>query len=124
MAFGRVPVIISDSWQPAPGIPWQEFSVLVPEREVSRIPGLLERLEGNAQRMGQSARQVFDAHFASGIFLDQLLNVLMSRYSNLLFTPEAIFRRAWRVAGWREIRSLCHQAKSWALGCLSAPRLH
>jgi Exostosin family len=119
MSLGRAPVIISDSWQPPPGIPWQEFSVSVPERNVTGIPVLLQNLENKAQQMGQSAREIFEAHFASGIFLDQLLTAMLSRYSNLSFTPEAIFWRAWRAAGWREIRSVCHQAKSWTLDCLS-----
>jgi hypothetical protein len=122
MNLGRVPVIISDSWQPSPGIPWQEFSVLVPERNVYGIPLLLEKLESKAQRMGQSARQVFDAHFSSGIFLEQLLRALISRYANLSFSPKAIFWRAWRAAGWREIRTLCYQARVWTLDCLPARR--
>jgi hypothetical protein len=120
MSFGRVPVIISDLWQPSPDIPWQEFSVSVPECEVSGIPALLEKLENKAQGMGLSARQVFNTHFASGVFLDQLLTALISRYSNLSFTPKALFWRAWHAAGWREIWTLCHQAGSWAFECLPA----
>jgi hypothetical protein len=114
MSFGRVPVIISDAWQPSPGIPWQEFSIVIPERDVSRIPDVLEELECRAEPMGQVARQVFDAHFAPSIFIDRLLTTLVSKYGNLSFTPQAIFWRAWRAAGWREIRTICHQARSWA----------
>jgi hypothetical protein len=119
MSVGRVPVIISDSWQHPPEVPWPEFSVSVPERNVSDIPVLLEKLESKAQRMGQLANQVFDAHFASRVFFDRLLTMLLSKYSSLSFTPEAIFWRACRAAGWREIRSVCHQTKSWMLDCLS-----
>jgi Exostosin family len=122
MSFGRVPVIISDAWQPPPGIPWREFSVVIPESDVSGIPVVLERLESKAQPMGQLARQVFDAHFAPGIFFDRLLVTLISKYANLSFTPAAICWRAWRAAGWREIQTLCHQARSRAVACLSARR--
>jgi hypothetical protein len=122
MSFGRVPVIISDAWQPSPGIPWREFFVVIPERNVSDIPFVLKNLEGKAQAMGQMARQLFDAHFAPGVFLDQLLATLTSKYANLLFTPQTIYWRAWHAAGWREIRTLCHQARSWMRDRLSARR--
>jgi hypothetical protein len=111
MSVGRVPVIISDAWQPSPGVPWQEFSVTVPERDVSNIPIVLGKLESKAQVMGQLARQVFDTHFARGIFLDRLLTTLISKYADFSFAPHAICWRAWRAAGWREIRTLCHQAR-------------
>jgi len=81
MCLGRVPVVISDAWQPPPGIPWQEFSVPIPERDVASIPIVLEELENKAQPMGKLARQVFDEHFAPGIFLDRLLTTLISKYA-------------------------------------------
>jgi len=58
MSFVRVPVIISDAWQPSPAIPSREFSVMIPERDVSGIPAVVEKLEKKAQPMGQSARRV------------------------------------------------------------------
>jgi hypothetical protein len=122
ISLGRVPVIISDAWQPPPGVPWQEFSVVIPECGVFNIPVVLEKLESKARSMGQLARQAFDAHFAPNVFLDRLLTTLVSKYANLSFTPEAIYWRAWHAAGWREIRTLCHQGRSWALNCLPARR--
>jgi hypothetical protein len=115
MSFGRVPVIISNEWQPCPDIPWGEFSVVIPESNVFGIPVVLKKLEKDAQAMGQYARQVFDAHFAPGVFIDRLVTTLISKYADMSFTPEAICRRAWRAAGWREIRTLCHQGRSWAV---------
>jgi hypothetical protein len=122
MSFGRVPVIISDAWQPSPGIPWREFSVVIAQSEVSAIPVMLEKLETKAHPMGQFARQVFDANFAPGLFLDRLLTTLVSKYANLSFRPEAICWRTWHAVGLREIRNLCHQARTWTLDCLSARR--
>jgi hypothetical protein len=122
MSFGRVPVIISDAWQPSSGVPWGEFSVRIPERDVCSIPTILERLESKAQSMGELARHLFDTHFAPAIFLDQLVNTLISNYANLSFTAKATYWRAWRATGWPEIRSLCHQARSWALNRLAASR--
>jgi hypothetical protein len=114
MSFGRVPVIVSDAWQPPPGIPWQEFSVVIRERDVAGIPGTLQKLESRAAEMGRLARTAFDRHFAPGIFLDRLLDSLLARYAHSSATPGAICWRAWRATGWREIRTLCHQARTWA----------
>jgi hypothetical protein len=122
MSVGRVPVIISDAWQPPPGISWRKFSVVIPERSVSSIPVVLEKLESKARSMGQLAREVFDAHFAPSVFLDRLLTTLVSKYANLSFTPQVTCLRAWHAAGWREIRTLCHQSRSWALDGFPARR--
>jgi len=70
---------------------------------------MLEELENKALPMGKLARQVFNTYFAPNIFLDQLVAALISKYANLPFTLEAICWRAGRAAGWREIRTLCHQ---------------
>jgi hypothetical protein len=115
MCCGRVPVIISDQWQPPVGIPWERFCVRVPECEVSSIPTLLDRLQERAHMMGQLAQQVFNEYFAPNIFVDRLLISLLSNYSTCSFTAEAILQRAWQAGGWRELRSLCHQARSWML---------
>jgi hypothetical protein len=122
MSFGRVPVIVSDAWQPPPDIPWQEFSVVIPERRVSDLPVVLERLESKARPMGQVARQVFDANFSPSIFLDRLVTMLVSKYADLPGTPKAICWRAWRAAGWRELWTICHNIRSWAKDSLSTCR--
>jgi hypothetical protein len=113
MLCGRVPVIISDQWQPPAGIPWDKFCVRVPETEVRAIPTLLDGLEGRSHAMGQLAQHVFNEYFAPNIFFDRLLITLLSKYSTCSFTTEAILQRAWRAMGWREVRSLCYQARSW-----------
>ena len=120
MCSGRVPVIISDQWQPPVGIRWEEFCVRVAESEVDSIPRLLNHLEGKAQVMGELAQKVFNEYFAPSIFLDRLLISLLSNYSNCSFATEATLQRAGRALGPREIRTLCHQARSWMVGRISA----
>jgi len=90
MSLGRVPVIISDAWQPPPAIPWQEFSVVIPERNVADIPAVLKKLESRAESMGQLARHVFDEHFSPGIFIDSLVKSLIANYEKLRFTRRAV----------------------------------
>ncbi len=115
MSLGRAPVVISDQWQPPPGIPWSEFCVPILESDISSIPVMLDRLEGKAISMGQRARQIYSDHFAPNIFLDRLLTTIVSRYSEYSFETEIILLRAWRALGWRELHTLCHQVRSFAL---------
>jgi hypothetical protein len=112
MWLGRVPVIISDCWQRPPGFAWEEFSVLVPEAAVGLIPSTLSQLESKASVMGQLAHRAFINKFAPQIFFDELLMMLMSMYSDCRFTTEASYRRAYNALGWREFRTLYHQARS------------
>jgi glycosyltransferase involved in cell wall biosynthesis len=118
MSLGRVPVIISDQWQPPPGIKWEEFCVFVAERDLVRIPHLLAQLEGDAARMGRCARDVFDANFSPEVFFERLLKLMMPRYSGCEFAMEDILVRAWRALGWREMRTIASQAKSFAVGSM------
>lgn len=75
MKAGRVPVIISDEWMPPPGLPWDEFSVRIPESAIETIPALLESLEDRAEEMGKRARQEWFAHFS----IEESFNWIISR---------------------------------------------
>jgi Exostosin family len=70
MRSARVPVIIADDWMPPIGIDWNEFSVRVPENDLNSIPDRLERLEANAQAMGQRAFACWQANFATDTSFD------------------------------------------------------
>lgn len=64
MKMGRAPVIISDDWVPPEGPEWDQFSIRVAERDVHRIPDLLESQAENARRMGKMAREAWETWFA------------------------------------------------------------
>lgn len=66
MQFGRCPVIISDEWQPIPGIDWNTCSLRIAEKDVSRLEGILREREGDAAQLGQTAQDVWRDHFADG----------------------------------------------------------
>jgi Exostosin family len=112
MRLGRVPVIISDQWQEPPGIPWRDCCVVVAEDKVSHIPYILGPLESRAHLMGRLAKRIYEENYAPNVFLDQLLTSLLKEYSACSFTIEEIWRRACWATGWREFRSLFHQALS------------
>jgi hypothetical protein len=65
MQMARCPVIISDDWTPPGGIDWNSISIRIAEKEVEKIPCILERRRRHAFEMGQKAREVYDACFAA-----------------------------------------------------------
>ena len=111
MAAQRVPVIISDGYQRPPNIPWDLFSVFVPERNVLELPLILQKLENQWREMGLLARNWFDKYFAPDVFFDQLLNSLIENYSCSKFSTSSTLLRAYRAMGSREIRSLLRGPK-------------
>jgi hypothetical protein len=64
MMMGRAPVIISDAWCPPTGLDWDRFSVRVAERDVQRIPELLDALRSRGGEMGSEARRAWLDWFA------------------------------------------------------------
>lgn len=72
LAAGRVPVIISDAWVAPPGPDWPRFALQVRERDVRRIPALLEAEEPSFEQRAQLARQAFADHFSRGALFNYL----------------------------------------------------
>jgi hypothetical protein len=64
MRAGRVPVIVSDEWVAPGGLDWNRFSIRVCEREVDRIPALLEASEGLSEEMGAAAKRAWQQNFS------------------------------------------------------------
>jgi len=64
MKMGRACVVLSDDWRPNDGVAWSEFSITVPEKEVHRIPEILEQHEHRAAEMGRLARQEWEKRFS------------------------------------------------------------
>lgn len=83
MQLGRVPVIISDDWVPIPNVPWDEFSIRVPEARASDIPNILTNIENHAVDMGRRAGEVWIDCFSPQVSLRQL--AIHAAY--LLITP-------------------------------------
>jgi hypothetical protein len=84
MQAARVPVLISD-WITLPeGVDWDECSVRIKERHISRIPEILDSYSGRWEQMAANARRSWEAHFSSEATLDELgrqLKSLLKTYS-------------------------------------------
>lgn len=103
MQLARVPVIISDSWVPVPGVDWSKFAVFVRECEIKSIPEILENLLPRAVEMGKVARQVWLQKFAPERSLDELvtaailiLSPSLGVFQNMLNWLELLRRSHWK----------------------------
>jgi hypothetical protein len=74
MKMGRSPVILSDEWVPPEGPKWDEFSIRIPEAEVTNVPAILEKKESEAVAMGLRARQEWERWFAPEVLFDTVVN--------------------------------------------------
>jgi hypothetical protein len=74
MRFGVAPVIVSDQWVEPTGPDWGAFSLRVPERDVARIPTLLEELEPRSEEMGRLARLAWEDWFSDRVSFHRVVN--------------------------------------------------
>jgi Exostosin family len=77
MQMGRVPVILSDGWVPPIGPRWNEFSIRVRERDFREVPGLLQRLEPEAVKMGSLARTEWERWFSGEVLFHHLVELCL-----------------------------------------------
>jgi len=78
LAAGRVPVIISDSWLPPPGIDWDQCSLRVAQKDVHQIPALLRaQRRTDWRRMQSAAMESWRDHFALQRLWDYIADSLV-----------------------------------------------
>jgi hypothetical protein len=64
MAAGVAPVLLSDDFALPPGPAWDTFLIQVRERDIAKLPAILEPYLGSAAERGRLARQAFDEYFS------------------------------------------------------------
>jgi hypothetical protein len=75
MAAGVAPVLISDGYELTPGPDWDRFLIRVRERDIAKLPAILEsHLESAAER-GRLARKTFDEYFSVEKEFDQVVEL-------------------------------------------------
>jgi hypothetical protein len=113
MRAGRAPVVISDAWVPPAGVPWEEFSVRVAEREIGQIAARLTALEDRAHAMGARARQVWDQHFSETRIFDWLIEQIAAmQQARTEMAVNGRFR-AWRMRKMVDRRNLRQVTLPW-----------
>jgi hypothetical protein len=124
MSAGIAPVLISDDYLLPPHVPWEKFLLRIAERDIARLPELIEPHLAEATERGKLARQAWLDHFAPDKEFDAIVS---SAYSALKHGPpdEVIFRRKQRriIAAAERKRKLRTFARNAALKTLKALRL-
>jgi hypothetical protein len=81
LCAARVPVIVSDEWQPPSGVNWDSCSVRVSSDRIEEIPRIIEELEPSFETMSAAAHDAYQRHFATEAVFDyvgDLLETLLS----------------------------------------------
>lgn len=76
LAAGRVPVVISDGWDPPTGPPWNDVIVRCEERKVKGLIEHLKHLEPDYERRRTSAARHYDNWFRREVMFDRMLDEL------------------------------------------------
>ena len=91
MRMGRVPVIIADDWIEPIGPQWSRFSIRVAERDVERIPQMLEARENDAVTMGALARDEWERWFSDEVAFHRVVESCLQLRARRRI-PEALAR--------------------------------
>jgi hypothetical protein len=77
MKMGRACVILSDAWQPNDDVEWSEFSIIVAERDVARVPEILDQNAHRAAEMGARARRVWEEQFSERVRFHRVVELCL-----------------------------------------------
>jgi hypothetical protein len=124
MAAGVAPVLLSDEYALTPGPAWDQFLIRVRERDIARLPAILELYVESAAERGRLARQAYDEYFAIDREFDCLVG-LAARALRHSPPAEEYFRKRQaamiRQFEWR--RKTRAALRSLALGALKTLHL-
>ena len=113
MAAGVTPVLLSDDFALPPGPAWDRFLIQVRERDIARLPEILEPYLASAAERGRLARQAFDEYFSIEREFDCFVE-LAARSLRHAPPPEEHFRKrqaamirrlAWKRKGRAALRA-------------------
>ena len=92
MAAGVAPVLLSDDYALTPGPAWDTFLIQVRERDIAKLPEILEPYLESAAERGRLARQAFDEYFSIEREFDRIVELaaLSLRHAP---PPEKHFRK-------------------------------
>jgi hypothetical protein len=75
MAAGIAPVLLSDDYELPPGPAWDTFLLRVAERDIAKLPALLEPHVASAAERGRLAREAFVKHFSAHMEFDRIVEL-------------------------------------------------
>jgi hypothetical protein len=92
MAAGVTPVLLADDYALPPGPAWDTFLIQVRERDIAKLPEILEPYRESAAARGRLARQAFDEYFSIECEFDRVVE-LAARSLRHAPPPEEHFRK-------------------------------
>lgn len=94
MEMGVAPVLIADGFALPPGPAWESFLLVIPEREISRIPAILDAHAHESQWRGEAARLAWETFFAPEVVFDRIVEQLVAVRERRRM-PERMYRWLW-----------------------------
>lgn len=91
MAAGVAPVLIADDYALPPGVDWDSFLLRFPEREIARLPSLLEPHVASSRERGAAARRAYEQAFSPEVEFDRIVGLAALSLRHCA-PAEAVFR--------------------------------
>jgi exostosin family protein len=113
MAAGVAPVLVSDDYELPCGPGWDRFLIRVREKDIAKLPQILETQLPTAQERGRLACEAFFAHFSVQHEFDQIVERAALAIKHV-GPPETEFRRRqpamirraeWKRKSWSAVRA-------------------
>ena len=90
MKIGVAPVILSDDWILPDGPDWNEFAILIPEKDAHRIEEIVGSREADYKPMGEAAQKAYESHFSDTSYFNYLVDQC-GRIAKGQRVPESVF---------------------------------
>ena len=110
MAAAVAPVLISDDYELPPGPAWDTFLLRVPERDIARLPALLEAHVATAAERGRLAHQAFVEHFSVDREFDRIVELAVRSLNHASPSEEEWRKRQAAIVRRGELKHLLRGA--------------
>jgi Exostosin family len=114
MQMGVAPVVVSDKLLLPEGPAWETFLLRVPERQIKRLPAILDPLVAESDTRGRLAREAWEQFFSPPVMFDGIIATLV-RIRERRRVPERRMHLLWGTILWRRrfrksVRGLARRA--------------
>jgi hypothetical protein len=90
MKLGISPIIVSDNWILPKGPMWDEFSILIKEKNINDLEKIVESRSDSFQEMGQKASSAFEENFSKDVYFNYIIDNCLDIMKKQLI-PEVIY---------------------------------
>jgi len=109
---GRIPVIISDAWIPQSNIPWHEFSITIPEKDIAKLDNIIRAHANRAETLTANVKKAWNEYFSLENDLKLLYDAVKNIQSNRNEKREQLIRSIFPLLKWKN--ALKEKVRSFA----------